>query len=240
MQAIDLGDEIIIELSDQDSFTCTDLALPLDHRNLVIKARDLFRKKTHNITPVKIHLAKKVPAQAGLGGGSGNAATTLWALNHLLNTKISDADLAAWSSEIGSDIPFFFSSGTAYCTGRGEIVEDLPRYSAKMWIVKPSVGLSTPDVFRHYKPHFAEQNELGPIYTNDLCVPAEEVAPILKEFKNTLLKQGFDVVQMTGSGSAYYCMGNRKPLVDAACYQVRTINRAPGSWYSMTLNKSFD
>lgn len=69
----------------------------------------------------KIHLDKKVPTGAGLGGGSSNAATALWAANQLNGGLVSEKELQDWSSEIGSDIPFFFSRGAAFCTGRGEV-----------------------------------------------------------------------------------------------------------------------
>lgn len=69
----------------------------------------------------QIHLDKKVPTGAGLGGGSSNAATALWAANQFNGCAVSEKELQEWSSEIGSDIPFFFSQGAAYCTGRGEV-----------------------------------------------------------------------------------------------------------------------
>lgn len=69
----------------------------------------------------QIHLDKKVPTGAGLGGGSSNAATTLWAANQFSGCVATEKELQEWSGEIGSDIPFFFSHGAAYCTGRGEV-----------------------------------------------------------------------------------------------------------------------
>jgi 4-diphosphocytidyl-2C-methyl-D-erythritol kinase len=77
----------------------------------------------------QIHLDKKVPTGAGLGGGSGNAATALWAANELTGRPASNAQLMEWGAEIGSDVPVFFSRGAAYCTGRGEV-----RHS-KHWFV---------------------------------------------------------------------------------------------------------
>jgi 4-diphosphocytidyl-2-C-methyl-D-erythritol kinase len=69
----------------------------------------------------KIHLDKNVPTGAGLGGGSSNAATALWAANQFSGCLATEKELQEWSSEIGSDIPFIFSHGAAYCTGRGEV-----------------------------------------------------------------------------------------------------------------------
>lgn len=70
---------------------------------------------------IQIHLDKKVPTGAGLGGGSSNAATALWAANQFNGGIATEQELQEWSAEIGSDIPFFFSHGAAYCTSRGEV-----------------------------------------------------------------------------------------------------------------------
>ena len=73
----------------------------------------------------QIHLDKKVPTGAGLGGGSSNAATALWAANQFSGGIATEKELQEWSGEIGSDIPFFFSRGAAFCTGRGEVCKDM-------------------------------------------------------------------------------------------------------------------
>lgn len=242
MQAIDLSDIIHIEKSTGDSFICDDASLPIDGRNLIIKAREKFRQKTGNNTPLKIRLEKRVPFEAGLGGGSANAATALWGINQVLNAKVPEIDLQQWSAEIGSDVPFFFSHGTAYCTGRGEIVKDLPVHQADMWIVKPPVGISTVEVYRNFKSsdHFDHEKALenfsrkdnASIYHNDLATVAEHIAPELQKLKEALISQKFDVVQMSGSGSAYFCIGKDKPNVpNVRCYQVKSLNRKPGNWY---------
>ncbi len=82
-QAIGLGDTLTFTLTPQDSLTCSDPSLPCNDSNLIIKALHLFRRKTNLHIPVTIHLEKHIPTQAGLGGGSSNAATTLGALNTL-------------------------------------------------------------------------------------------------------------------------------------------------------------
>lgn len=128
----------------QDELVCTDPSLTVTSDNLVIKAMNLMRNKTGIGTTYlfyyfiltftfigikqffKIKLDKHIPIQAGLGGGSGNAATAMHAFNVLMNYPASLEQLRLWSGDIGSDITFFFSSGTAYCTGRGEIVNALP------------------------------------------------------------------------------------------------------------------
>lgn len=84
----------------------------------IAQALNLFRRKTGRRQRFHIDLSKRVPHGAGLGGGSGNAATTLWAANELCGRPASNEELLEWSGEIGSDISVFFSSGAAYCTGR--------------------------------------------------------------------------------------------------------------------------
>src|SRR5437016_5240820 len=100
-QAIDLCDVLTFEKSEKDKFTCNISTLPNDKKNLVLKALDLFRSKTGLNFCLKIHLDKHIPIEAGLGGGSSNAATTLWACNQLTGQTVSLERLQEWSAEIG-------------------------------------------------------------------------------------------------------------------------------------------
>jgi 4-diphosphocytidyl-2-C-methyl-D-erythritol kinase len=121
---ISLGDTIKFSLSpskSRDRLSTNVPGVPVDESNLIIKALNLYRQKTGTDNFFWIHLDKKVPTGAGLGGGSSNAATALWAANQFAGSIASEKDLQEWSGEIGSDIPFFFSRGAAYCTGRGEV-----------------------------------------------------------------------------------------------------------------------
>jgi 4-diphosphocytidyl-2-C-methyl-D-erythritol kinase len=135
-----------------------------------------------------------------------------------------------WAAELGSDITFFLSRGTAYCTGRGEIMEtiDPPLTSGtKVCIVKPNVGLSTPTVFKALD--YAELSTLDPdkvllpsflqgindvpdeYFINDLEPPAFKCVPELAALKKELLTvDGFDHVMMSGSGTSIFCLGEPK------------------------------
>lgn len=103
----------------------------------------------HCIIPFKnfgqIHLDKKVPTGAGLGGGSSNAATALWAANQFNGCLATEKELQEWSSEIGSDVPFFFSQGAAYCTGRGEVCLRFTKmqFAVHKLVLFPSTFLSS-------------------------------------------------------------------------------------------------
>lgn len=243
-QTINLVDRIHFELYSHDVLTCTDPNIPTDNSNLILKATRLFREKTGLSHGLKVHIEKRIPIQAGLGGGSSNAATALWAFNQLTGKNASTSELQAWSSEIGSDIPFFFSEGTAYCTGRGEHVRTLDSLPAKScWIVKPKIGLSTPEIYKKLGMKASEKlPECGDDLThffsfnkhfNDLEKPAFETKPELKEIKQMLMSSGFETVLLTGSGSAFFCLGDGVPPVhkDVEVFFTRFINRHSLNWY---------
>jgi 4-diphosphocytidyl-2-C-methyl-D-erythritol kinase len=246
-QTIALGDTLTVELHPTDILTCTNPQLPTDSSNLVLKATELFRRKTGLQHAFKIHLEKQIPMQAGLGGGSSNAATTLWACNQLTNAHIPLHTLKQWGAEIGSDIPFFLSQGTAYCTGRGEHVHHLPALASRpLWIVKPFGGLSTPEVYRSLNLAHSSSEEIcqrdldaflaGELtYFNDLEAPAFKIRPELEQLKMRLMVRGFDTVLMTGSGSAFFCLGEGTPPEhrDLAVFPVHFINRTLSEWYPL-------
>ncbi len=243
-QAIDLCDRIQIRLSDKDHLTCSLAHLPIDQTNLAYKALTLFRKKTGIHEPVEVYLEKNIPIQAGLGGGSGNAATTLWGLNELFGRPATEKDLSCWAAEIGSDISFFFSQGTAYCTGRGEHVQPLTCLpSTALWIVKPGVGLSTPKVFGNLRLGSLQQRcpqsclkefTLGRWECfNDLEESAFQMMPELQVYKQKLLDSGFSQVHLCGSGSSLWCQGEGSlpKFNDAEVFRVNFINRSSNAWY---------
>mmetsp|Transcript_25086 Transcript_25086/g.63601 ORF Transcript_25086/g.63601 Transcript_25086/m.63601 type:complete len:369 (-) Transcript_25086:589-1695(-) len=232
---IDLGDDmgfsLLPEGATKDSLLCSDPTIPSDDSNLVIKALNLFRKKTGTTRFFAVTLDKVVPHGAGLGGGSGNAATTLWAANELTGRPATAAQLLQWSGDIGSDISVFFSQGAAYCTGRGEVVEDvappLP-LSTPLLLVKPPVGLATPKIFKSLdlnrrstadpKALLAGMAASGPsgrvqqaLCVNDLEQPAFDNLPELAQLKAELAAapgSPFSAVFMTGSGSTIVGVGS--------------------------------
>lgn len=204
---IDLADTLTLTLSKEDSLTCTIPALV--QNNLIWNALDLFRRMTGLSCKVSIHLEKRIPLQAGLGGGSSNAAAALKGLNQLFGYPVSSEELHQRSAEIGSDVPFFFSkTGTAYCTGRGEIVRDVPRIKENYKIYKPKEGLSTPAVYKALDlsecskedPEILLEGFLNgrPAYINDLERPAFKLMPSLATLKQKLNGT------MSGSGTAFF------------------------------------
>jgi 4-diphosphocytidyl-2-C-methyl-D-erythritol kinase len=243
-QTINLGDFLHIRLGNKDSFKCSDSDIS-NNENLVCKAIDLFKKKTNLSFHADIFLEKNIPLQAGLGGGSSNAATALFAINELLKNPVSLQDLVEWSKYIGSDVAFFLSQGTAFCSGRGEIFKDIKqpqKFSA--FIAKPKFGLSTQDVYKNVKIDFLDKNDVSEAlkayslgkfdFFNDLEKAAFSVNPELKKIKDELYSMGFSKVLMTGSGSAFYCLGENLPKnSDISFYKVEGIWRNSDKWYSL-------
>ena len=180
--------------------------------------------------------------QGGVGGGSGNVATLLFALNQLSGLEIDELILQEWSSRISSDAPFFFSGGRAYVTGRGEKVRSLdPQGSDSFYLAKPDkIAVSTPRVYAHWRPehHFIEPREhidFNHFGINDLEIPAFALYPELKEAKQKLLSLGFEVVGMSGSGSSFFCVGSiaRPQIGGFQFWKVSSIFRKPGRWYTL-------
>eukprot|EP00904_Undaria_pinnatifida_P011193 jgi/Undpi1/7203/HiC_scaffold_22.g09677.m1 len=225
-QTVGFGDNLYFrrlpETAMKDGFYCNMEGVPTDGSNLVLRALDLFRTRTSTQDFYEVYLKKNVPPEAGLGGGSANAATALFAANELAGRPASLQELQTWSAELGSDITFFLSTGTCYCTGRGEILHpQKPLPQARVWLVKPKEGLSTPVVFRHLdydelsrvEPtrllnQFMENGVAVAEYVNDLEAPAFKAMPSLRKMKLELQALGFEHVLMSGSGSTIFCVGS--------------------------------
>src|SRR5580765_8275484 len=128
--------------------TCSDPALPTDATNLVHRAATMFFQKTEIRDGVRIHLEKRIPMAAGLGGGSGNAATTLLGLNEIFGKPLSTRALHDIAAALGSDIPFFLQTKPALATGRGEKIQSLEPFAALrdavFVLIHPGFGISTP------------------------------------------------------------------------------------------------
>lgn len=248
-QTINLVDEISFSLADQDHFQCNIAELAKKEGNFIWQAVALFREKTKWDQKLSISLQKNIPLQAGLGGGSSNAATTLWALNQLYHQKFAEKELGSWAAELGSDMTFFFSEGTAFCQGRGDIVKPVSGLAnTHFWLAKPWFGLSTPMVYQKcdlekampWDSELALSDALEGkiVLKNDLENAAFTLNPELCKIKHNLIQLGFAQVSMTGSGSAFICFGTVKVPKSPGIifYPVRFLQRRPGSWYELTIS----
>ncbi len=220
MQTIDLGDTLIVQLARHDVLMCDDAHIPCDSTNFVWRAVQLFRERTGCRFAVHIDLRKKIPERRGLGGGSSNVATTLYALNQLLDQSVAEEELQNWSQEISSDAPFFFSRGTALCTSKGERVENqkMPE-ERELYLINPGYGLSTKRVFEEFDKHQQSGN---------LEEAAFSLEPRLRVLKQELQRR-FTTVFMTGSGSAFVCEGGKAEGIPIGI-PIRFIQRNQ-AWY---------
>src|SRR5262245_25269387 len=142
-----------LELSESSSgevrLECDLPGLSTGPDNLVVRAAEMIRSRFGVTSGLEMRLSKRIPMQAGLAGGSSDAAATLLGLNSLWRLGQSAAQLGALGAELGSDVTFFFHGPAAWCTGRGETVEPLkPGRPLDLVLVCPNVGLSTAEVFR--------------------------------------------------------------------------------------------
>jgi len=155
-QAVSLFDELSFSLEGEGPvLEVVESPEPLEtgESNLIMKAISLFAREVPGRSPkVRIQLRKRIPLAAGLGGGSSDAAATLFALDHLYGSRLGLERLQEMASRLGSDVPFFLTGGTGWGRGRGEQVTELPTGpEVHLVLVKPEQGLSTPAVYRSGK-----------------------------------------------------------------------------------------
>jgi 4-diphosphocytidyl-2-C-methyl-D-erythritol kinase len=152
MQTLSLADTLTIEEAAELTFYCSDSELDTSD-NLVVRAARLLRSRCNVSRGCSMYLQKEIPASAGLGGGSSDAAAALAALNTFWNAGATCSDLCAMAEELGSDVPFFLYGGTSLVRGRGEKVTRL-RDPRPAWYVlaNPGVPARTADVFSALSP----------------------------------------------------------------------------------------
>lgn len=204
MSPISLHDLLTIEPDESIEFTCDDPSLPVGDDNLVVKAARLFGRGA------RIHLEKRIPHGAGLGGGSSDAASVLLALNKIYHTNFPREALAEMGEQIGSDVPFFIFESAAHCRGRGELVVPTPLTSPiRLLLLKPAFGVPTPWAYRRWSQsrelpgiNYDAQKFAGVEFVNDLERPVFEKYVFLAQAKSWLLAQPeVGAALMSGSGS---------------------------------------
>lgn len=230
-QAIDLADHMEIEQNSGEnieiSVNRTDI--PTGPDNLVYQAAERIRQICGSPIGFKIKLFKNIPAGAGLGGGSSDAAAFIKAADQLLNLGLTHAKKVKIGLDIGSDIPFFFSTGQAEVTGRGEIVKDLPLpLNYRLGLITPHFEIRASEAYRKLNLDLTDsvpkvslsychqiEGLIGSISSlpNDLEEVLSDSHPILEEIRELLSKTGADIVRLTGSGPTVFALFQRKGLI---------------------------
>jgi 4-diphosphocytidyl-2-C-methyl-D-erythritol kinase len=230
MQPVNYCDDLVFDRRENGiQLSCSDPSLPTDSRNLVFRAAENFLAAAEISDGVKIHLEKKIPLAAGLGGGSGNAAATLLALNELFGSPLAPEKLFELAAALGSDIPFFLQNKPALATGRGEKIQPLEIFPAlrgkAFLLIHPGFGISTPWAYQNLARfpkalngekgcaqklisllQTADLKTAAAEFYNSLEAPALEKFPVLELFQEFLREHGALAALMSGSGSTTFAI----------------------------------
>lgn len=222
MHSISLSDTITLEKAPTISLSITYGEAPKGKENLMVQAAELFFAKKGLAGGVSLTLEKRIPSEAGMGGGSSDAAAVLRGLNRLYEANVSRETLAAWSASLGADIPFCVLGGAARCQGIGEILSPLPPWAdLPLLVIRPPVSVSTGKAYgeldkRHVRSDdttisciqaMEERNidALQASLQNDFEAGLFPLEPVLQN-TSTYLKSLHRPCLMTGSGSAFFVL----------------------------------
>jgi 4-diphosphocytidyl-2-C-methyl-D-erythritol kinase len=209
--------------------------IPVDESNLITRAFRLLQSRYHLETDLTVAVEKQIPPGGGLGGGSSDAAATLIACNILYDLGLSDPELAEMAALLGSDIPFFLSTGQAIVRGRGELIEPVT-LPTDYWLtlITPPLSIPTPESYAQLKRGLTHP---GSGFTLPRCrSPKELIAslrltgndfecthlknyPILDRVRTALVDSGALMVRMSGSGSTFFGIYGDAPGVNGRVSQ---------------------
>lgn len=241
MQSIDLYDRITVDFSEAGiSVSCTDKRIPTGEKNIAYKAAALFLEAVGSEQGVSVCIEKKIPSQAGLGGGSADAAGTLRALNRLFGMPLDDRTLAKIAFRCGADVPFCLDGGMGLCQNMGEIIAPLPSLKDVFIVVaKPQAGVSTADAYAAYDSavwvrradreqflYFAATGNTPEILRrcSNLFEQFIEV-PGRADIKSVMRKYHAKAACMSGSGSAVYGIFTDLATAEKCAEDIKSITK---------------
>ncbi|WP_338824493.1 4-diphosphocytidyl-2-C-methyl-D-erythritol kinase [Moorella humiferrea] len=217
-------------------------SLPTGKDNLIYRAAALLKRR-YGFSGIRIILTKKIPIAAGLGGGSSDAAAALVGINYLFNLGLTPGQLVRLGAEVGADVPFCVLGGTALGRGRGDELSLLPS-PPRLWLVlvKPSFGVSTAAVYRHWDTDPPEENPEPPnegrileaikagdrkllidALGNDLETITCRLYPEVKDIKLKLMEAGAERAVMCGSGPTVFGVAPDKETAQQIAARLRRI-----------------
>jgi len=224
MQRVSLHDVLTLEPRPSGiEITCSDPSIPTDEGNLVWRAADALRRRAGGRWGCRVHIEKRIPAGAGLGGGSSNAATALAGLNGLFHLGLSRETLCQIAAGLGSDVPFFLDGPTAVCRGRGELVEPLACPHVLHYVLLlPGLHVSTAEVYGRLAQSLTPCHKDGTVFIrtllrgrpdaigrelfNRLETPAFDMRPQLAQLSRQMTRLGACGTLMSGSGSTLFAL----------------------------------
>ena len=220
MQSVGLEDVVTLEETDEAGIflTCSDERLPTNEKNIAYKAAKKFYDSIGKEPKIKIHIEKKIPFEAGLAGGSADAAAVIVALNEICKTKLSKRELCEIGLSVGSDVPFCIVGGTQLSQNTGGVLSELkPLKACTIVLAKPQRGVSTADAYAAadsayiYHPDSmrmldaCEKGDFDGIcsYAGNVFEQVIEVAERV-EIKEKMRNHGARLYQMSGSGPTVF------------------------------------
>ena len=254
MQPVTLSDTVTLERADAITLTTGGTPLiPADAGNLAYRAAAALKEATGYPGGAAIHVEKRIPAGAGMGGGSADAAAVLWGLNRLWGLGLTQEELERIGLTLGADVPFCLRGGLARTTGIGEVMRALPcAKDYELVVIQPCEGLSTGEVFRAYHARgqaarpdtdtaqraLAEGDAklLAGSLGNVLQAVSEAMRPAIREAVMALEEHGAAVALMTGSGSAVFGVFEDADAADRAFQRLEKLYS--GLWRCRTCRES--
>jgi len=227
---IDWCDTLHFEKRSDGAISREDLTLALPADDLITRAARLLQQHTGCTQGVHIAVEKQIPAQAGMGGGSSDAATCLLALNQLWDLKLGLPTLEKLGLQLGADVPFFLRGHNAWVEGVGEQITPISLPPAQFWVLKPDSGVETSQIFTHPELERATKPAIISVFAaapydfghNDLQPVAQAICPDVSKALQVLSKAGMNS-KMTGSGSAVFahCTTGMTPSPVSDHWQMR-------------------
>jgi len=233
---IDWYDTLHFELRSDGGISREDLGPTLPPDDLVVRAARALQQASGTAQGAHIAIKKRIPSQAGMGGGSSDAASTLLALNRLWKLKLGLNELQLIGLKLGADVPFFLGGQNAWVTGIGEKIQPVSLPEARFIVVKPAQGLETHRIFSD--PLLKRETEPAIISgfaadafgfgRNDLQEVAQHLCPEISHALSWLQASGLKG-RMTGSGSAVFArtLHDIETTGAPASFQIRVCNNLP-------------
>ena len=241
MQSISLRDDIELDIGTGKpwSLVCDKPGIPNDSRNLAWKAAQVYCDALNKDPDgIEIRITKRIPSEAGLGGGSADAAAVLRALNRYYGDPLSILALAELGAQVGSDVPFCVVGGTVMCEGRGERLRKLPNMpDCVMVVCKPDFSISTPVLYKRIDEkqiaHRPDHNSMeSALLAGDLLKVSQNLCnvfdPVVTEdhlelnyIKSIFQSYGAIGYQMSGSGSAVYAIVSEFEIAAVICNMLK-------------------
>ena len=244
MQSITLYDRLTFRpLKQGIKILSNESDIPLNRENICYKTAKFFLQKTNSRKGLQIEIHKAIPRKAGLGGGSADAAATLWGMNKLFQSGIPLSDLKKWASSLGADIPFCLQGGTSLVRGKGEILIPLPPLK-NGWLVllDPAIPISTAWVYKRVRIGLTKKKlsakllaksirkegllEISNFLYNKLEEVVLERFPLVKSIKEKMKEAGARGVLMTGSGSTIFAIVESRGKGEEILNRLKGIGRS--------------